>query len=150
MKADKLTIGTRKNGGRSAIVNIQLPESDAEIATVVKSEAARVRLVQRALRIEMQERSGARDAIEEAPSADFEVVQDGDNKVTRCKNGSATFEAIEKAVREYDASAEVQRTGRPAKPKEVKVSASDLKSALKDTSKLAALLAAQGITLNVE
>lgn len=151
MRNDKLNIGTRKNGGRVISVEVSIPETDVEIATVTKTEATRARLIERALRIELQERSGARDIIENAPASDFESKRDDEgNVVNVCKAGSATAKAIAEAIKNYDPSAERKRGGRPAGPKSVEIAESDLKSAMKDPSKLAALLAAQGVKLNLK
>lgn len=154
MKSDTVKVGSKIGTEHVQVeCSIQIPENTddmyqlawgnraADKLTADESAAAREFVVQmftRGWRIWKQEQSGARDAVATSTVAERKDV----------KTFTAKVQAVMDAA---DPLAPAKRTGRPAKPAEVKVDDS-VKAAMQsgDMNALAELLAAQGIKLNVQ
>ena len=152
MKIETVKVGTKIGTEHVQVeCKIQVPENtddmyrlarkdrDPDKLTAEESEAAREFVVQmftRGWRIWNQEQSGARDRIAESTTAE--------------RKDMVAFTAIvQSVINSADPTAPAKRTGRPAGPREVKVEKNELQAALNDSEKLAALLAAHGVKLNI-
>lgn len=154
MKSDTVKVGSKIGSEHVQVeCTIQIPENvpdmkrlaqhDRTEGRMTESEiAARdefvVQMFTRGWRIWKQEQSGARDVV-----ATSSVVERKDVKAFTAK--------VQAVIDAADPLAPAKRTGRPAKAAEVKVDDS-VKAAMQsgDMNALAALLAAQGIKLNVQ
>jgi hypothetical protein len=137
-KNQELTVGVKiGTESFSVVCHIDTPENLADCQTLAKgSEAFIAQMFERGWRIWNQEQTGARDVVRDATVAERKDVP----KLT------AKVQAVIDAA---DPLTPPKRTGRPATPKEAKMTPA-IVEAMKsgDASKLAAELAAQGIRLN--
>lgn len=152
MKSDTIKVGSKIGTEHVQVeCSIPLPENtddmyrlarkdrDPDKLTAEEAETAREFVVQmftRGWRIWNQEQSGARDAV-------------AASTVAERKDMVAFRKSIQTIVNDADPLAPAKRTGRPAGPREVKVEKNELQAALNDSEKLAALLAAHGVKLNI-
>lgn len=138
MKLDTLNVGTKFGTEHVAVeVSVKIAESVNDMMELSKNSTDFVvAMFNRGWRIWNQEASGARDFVKASTIADRKDI----------KAFTAKVQAI---INEADPSAPAKRTGRPAAPKEVKVT-DDVAAAMKggDINALAALLAAQGVKIN--
>jgi hypothetical protein len=99
MRQETLKVGV--SNGDSVKVNIELPETRTELGTVSKSDdAVLLRWGRRAMRIEMQERTGARDIIRKHPKKNVETDESYSKRVGPL---------VQKAINEYDPTASAVR-----------------------------------------
>lgn len=139
MKSETVKVGTKIGTEHVQVeCKIRIPETVADMTELAKGSGEFVtQMFTRGWRIWNQEQSGARDRIAASTTAE--------------RKDMASFTAIVQAVIDSaDPTAPAKRTGRPAGPREVKVEKNELQAALSDSAKLAALLAAHGVKLNVE
>lgn len=140
MKIETVKIGSKIGTEHVQVeCKLRVPENVAEMSELAKGSGEFVvQMFVRGWRIWNQEQSGARDAVAQSTAAER-------------KDMPAFTAKIQGIVDSADPTAPAKRTGRPAGPKEVKVSQNDLKAAIEgnDMTKLAELLAAQGVKLNI-
>lgn len=152
MKSDTIKVGSKIGSEHVQVeCSISIPENTDDMYTLARngrdpskltaeeSEKAREFVVQmftRGWRIWKQEQTGARDAI-------------ATSTVAERKDMVAFRNSIQTIVDDADPLSPAKRTGRPAGPREVKVEKNELQAALNDSEKLAALLAAHGVKLNI-
>lgn len=140
LKAQELTVGVKIGTENFSVVcHIDTPENLADCKVLAKdSEAFIAQMFERGWRIWNQEQTGARDVVREATVTDRKDVP----KLTAKVQG---------VIDAADPLTPPKRTGRPAAPKEAKVTPEIQKAmAAGDTNALAELLAAQGIKINFQ
>lgn len=139
MKTETLKIGTKFGTEHFQVtVSIKEPETVEEMLQLARKSAAFVlAMFIRGWRIWLQEQSGARDFIAASTVAERKSVDFASR--------------VQKIVDAADPTAPPKRTGRPAQPKEVKMTP-ELSAAMKkgDTDAFAQLLAAQGIRISIQ
>jgi hypothetical protein len=140
MKIETVKIGSKIGTEHVQVeCKLRMPENVAEMSELARGSSDFViQMFNRGWRIWNQEQSGARDAVAESTAAER-------------KDMPAFTAKIQGIVDNADPTAPAKRTGRPAGPREVKVSQNDLAAAFakNDMASLAALLAAQGVKLNI-
>jgi hypothetical protein len=94
-----------------------------------------VQMFVRGWRIWNQEQSGARDFVQQST-----VEQ---------RKAEGFAKQVQKVIDEADPTSPPKRSGRPAKPQEVTITAEQVKALKGDPQKFAELLAAQGIKVNL-
>lgn len=153
MKTETLKIGTKFGTELAQYeVSIRIPETphDRFLLSIGKRTPGRMlpseteaaeefqnQMFIRGYRIWLQEQSGARDEVKASTVADR-------------KDSAAMTAKLQSVIDNADPLAPAKRTGRPAKPAEVKVDDA-VKAAMQagDMAALTALLAAQGVKLNI-
>jgi hypothetical protein len=140
MKIETVKIGSKIGTEHVQVeCKLRVPENVAEMSELAKGSAEFVtQMFVRGWRIWNQEQSGARDAVAESTAAER-------------KDMVAFTAKIQGIVDAADPTAPAKRTGRPAGPREVKVNQNELAAAFasNDMTKLAEMLAAQGVKLNI-
>jgi hypothetical protein len=140
MKTETLKIGTKIGTEHIQIeIPFSIPETVEDCATLSKgSHKFLTERFTRGWRIWAQEQSGARDYLAE-------------NIAAYRKDPAAMKEALLEIVNRADPLSPPARTGRPAGPRTVEVQKDALATAIAggDMAALQALLAAQGIKLNI-
>lgn len=139
MIRDDLTVGCKIGTEKFSVdVKVSLPETVEEMLQCANGsmDVVLARFV-RGERIWRQEQSGARDYIRSLTAAERKDV-------------ASVQQKVQEIVDTADPTAEHKRTGRPAKPAEVTIG-DDARKAMAsgNMEALAALLAAQGVKLNI-
>lgn len=128
MKQEKLQVGTTEH---KHTVTLRIPESDEDMKVLSHgSLTVRLRYFIRAWRIENQEKSGARAYVRELGDA-------------------AEDKALQAIIDGFDATTVRERVKAGPRPP-IKLTAAELKACGNDPVKLAALMAAKGVTIEVE
>lgn len=139
MRIEKVTVGS-KIGTEVVKVEcaVRVPDTTEDMLELARQSLPFVvKMFTRGWRIWNQEQSGARDFV-------------AASTVEQRKDGTAFAKSVQEIIDTADPTAPAKRTGRPAKAPELTVNA-EIQKAMKkgDMNALAALLAAQGVKLNI-
>jgi hypothetical protein len=141
MQSEKLKVGVE---GFNVVVDVRVPQTAAEcLALARNSEEYLVSKFTRGWRIDNQEDSGARDLVAARIAGKSKTALSDESFV------KALTADVQKVVNEYNPLEPSQR-GRPRGPTKVTLTAAEMTAIQKNPAKLAEIMAAKGLKVEVE